>query len=162
MICLNVGCHDIHIKDFVNIDIDENMKPDLILDATKLRSHFEDDSIDFIYCGHFLEHLNLQDANQVVGDFHKLLRVYGSLVCVVPDYTKAKNMKIEDMESVILADGQHKILFDEVRLKNLFSQNNFTALNVNVKDLSWCRFPEVEWQSAIIAIKHPVVVFPNG
>ena len=52
---LNIGCGDVKFPDWVNIDIEPGA--DLVLD---LRNDlpFDDDSVDFIYNEHFIEHLN--------------------------------------------------------------------------------------------------------
>jgi predicted SAM-dependent methyltransferase len=162
MICLNVGCHDIQIAGFINIDIDPVMKPDLLWDATKLKEKFIDDTVDFIYCGHFLEHLSIVDGQKVIGDFYSILKPFGSIVTVIPDYTKTSKDLIEEAETVIIAGGQHKSLYDEQRLLKMFKIAKFSAWPIDVKDIPWCRWPQVIWQSAIIGVKHPPVVFPRG
>jgi predicted SAM-dependent methyltransferase len=160
-LCLNVGCHDIPISGFTNIDLDPKMKPDLVWDATKLREKFQDDSVDFIYCGHFLEHLTGAESQQVVKDFYSILRPYGSVVAVIPDYTKTSHLSAEETEPIILAGGLHKSLFNEKRLLTLFKTVGFTAWPVDVKDIPWARFSQVIWQTATIGIKHPPVTFPQ-
>ena len=66
MVCLNVGCHDIHMEGFINIDLDEAMKPDLLMDVKNLKDKFSPGSVDFIYCGHLLEHLTVEDGKQLI------------------------------------------------------------------------------------------------
>jgi predicted SAM-dependent methyltransferase len=160
---LNVGCHDIHLAGFVNIDLDPGVKPDLVWDATRLREMYQDETVDFIYSGHFLEHLPIAKSGEVVKDFFKLLRPYGIAIIVVPDYTKVGGMTVPDAESVILDDGQHKSIFNRQRLIQLVRDSGFISVyEVPVKDLPWCRFPEVIWQTAVIAIKHDPVTFATG
>ena len=60
---LHVGCGEIYLEDWINIDI-ESPKADLIHDLRKPLP-FEDDSIDFIYNEHFIEHLDLKTASGV-------------------------------------------------------------------------------------------------
>jgi predicted SAM-dependent methyltransferase len=162
MICLNVGCNDIQLADFINIDLNHSVKPDLVWDATKLRDKFQDDSVDFIYCGHFLEHFNAATAQAIIKDFHYLLRPYGCAVAVVPDYTKVDKLDVASAERIIMAEGTHKILFNESRLHDYFYNGGFTTFPVDVRLLPWCRFPQVSWQSTIIAMKHPKVTFTTG
>lgn len=156
-LCLNVGSHDIPLQGFTNIDIDPAMKPDLVWDATRLREKFQDDTVDFIYCGHFLEHITAVAGQQVLRDFYSLLRPYGSIVTVIPDYTKTMHLQVEEAESVILASGLHKTLYNEDRLLALVRSVGFTAWPINVKDIPWVRFPGVLWQTAVIGLKHPIV-----
>lgn len=160
-LCLNVGCHDIQIENFINIDIDPNMKPDVIHDATKLRDLYQDESVDFIYCGHFLEHLKIDEGLKLVKDFYYLLKPYGTIVTVIPDFTKVDVSNINECESVILAGGLHKTIYNEKRLLEVFSINGFTVFPVSTERLPWCMFPYVIWQSSIIAIKHNSIKFKN-
>ena len=162
MICLNVGSHDIPMIGFINIDIDPTMNPDLLWDATRLREKFQDDTIDFIYCGHFLEHFPIAVGAQIICDFYMILRPYGSIVAVIPDYTKTFQMPTADAERIILGADEHKSLYDERRLLTMFSGAKFASWPIDVKDIPWCRFPQVIWQSAIIGMKHPPVIFPRG
>lgn len=157
-LCLNVGCHDIHLKDFVNIDLDPAMKPDLVLDATKLPTAFAPGTVDFIYCGHFLEHLSIEQGKQVAKDFFSLLRDYGSVEIVVPDYSKIPaNATIEEREGILLADGQHKSLMDIHRLRQYLTEAGFTTIveAQDLRQLPHCLFPQVAWQTAVLAVKHP-------
>lgn len=162
MICLNVASHDIQLKGFTNIDLDESMKPDLVYDCTKLTEKFAVDTVDFIYCAHFLEHLTLVQAQSVVNDFYKLLRPYSMCAIVVPDYTKILDLTpITEVEKVIFADGQHKILFNTTRLLNVMQSAGFTTIATHFDNIPWVRFNstnskiDVSWQTAAIGIKHP-------
>jgi len=163
-VCLNVGCHDIHLKDFINIDLDPAMRPDMVLDATKLPERFTENSVDFIYCGHFLEHLPEKEGQQVCKDFNSILRPYGSVVAVVPDAdTCTPNMSYHEREEILLAGGLHKVLMTAARLREYFTLAGFQSVYpVSTKHLPHCRFPDVAWQTAIIAVKHPTVSFRHA
>ena len=156
-IALNVGCHDIHMEGFVNIDLDPEMAPDLLADATKLLEHYSPGTVDFIYCGQFLEHLPVAVGRGVCRDFHALLRDYGSLIVVVPDYSKCPpSMSIEERERIILAEGTHLCLMDEARVRDYLSEAGFTTVtSPELREIPHCPFPHVTWQTALLAIKHP-------
>jgi len=160
MQALNVGCHDIHISEMLNIDIDPAMKPDLLLDCTKLAEHFDQESIDFVYMGHFLEHLSIQEGKKVVADIFHILKQYGSVVITIPDYTKCDGLTITEVESVVIAGGQHKTLMNIERVKEYMHEAGFcTIAEIQPKETPHCPFPEVTWQTSAIGIKHPVVRF---
>jgi predicted SAM-dependent methyltransferase len=160
MKALNIGCHDIHIAGMINIDIDPAMKPDLLLDCTKLTEHFEAESIDFIYAGHLLEHLTMSEGKKLVSDIYRILKQYGTFVTTIPDYTKCANMSIEETESVVIAGGQHKVLMNIQRLKKYMHEAGFcTIAEVQPNEIPHCPFPKVTWQTSAIAIKHPIVYF---
>lgn len=119
---------------FINIDLDPSMKPDLLADGTRLP--FKNKTIALIYAGHFLEHLNLKDGKKVVKDLFHILKDYGVFVAVVPDYTKCDGMPIEHKESIILAEGAHKVLIDIERLKSYFYEAGFvTVVEAQTKEL---------------------------
>ena len=116
MTYLNVGSHDIQLVDFINIDIDPLMKPDLVWDATRLREKFQDESIDFIFCGHFVEHFTIDVVSGIIKDFYHLLKPYCCVVTVVPDFTKVNTNNVEESERIIMGAGEHKSLMNEARL----------------------------------------------
>jgi hypothetical protein len=159
-LALNIGCHDIHIAGMVNVDNDAAMKPDLLLDCTKLTSKFEKNSVDFVYAGHFFEHFDVHVGKQIVIDIFTILKDYGVLVATVPDYTKCFGMKIEEAERIIIAVGTHKVLMNIDRLRDYLCCAGFkTVVQAKPSELAHCPFPNVEWQTSIIGIKHPHINF---
>jgi predicted SAM-dependent methyltransferase len=159
-VCLNVGCHDIHIEGFINVDIDPAMKPELVADARTLSTVVEPNSVDFIYCGHLLEHFSVSDSILVAKEMLTVLRPYGTLCCVVPDFRKAAKMHIDQAQYAIIADGCHKRLYDEDSLRQSLLDAGFgTVVNTVTQQMGYCPFKEVEWQSACVAIKHTQAIF---
>lgn len=159
-IALNIGCHDIHMTGFVNIDIDPEMHPDLLWDCTRLREKFEDGSVSCINAGHFLEHLSVQDGKKVVKDAFDLLAPFGVFVATCPDYSKVDGMTIEEKERIIMAEGTHLVLMDGQRLKSYLTEAGFlTSVVTSPDNNGLCPFPNVKWQTSIIGIKHHSVRF---
>ena len=161
-LCLNVGCHDIHLKNYVNIDLDPSMKPDLLVDATRLLEYFQENSVDHIYCGHFLEHFSLEQAQGLVNDFYRLLKPYCSLHLVVPDHTKCSDFPIEQKEVIVLAEG-HKTLMDGPRVISLVKSAGFLSYSIasDLHGINHCMFPEVAWQTGVMATKLPAAAFES-
>ncbi len=58
---LHLGCGNIRLPNFCNVDILETHAVDVISDISKL-DNFSDDSIDLIYACHVLEHFSHDDA----------------------------------------------------------------------------------------------------
>ena len=58
-ICLNIGCGWNKIKGFVNIDKAKEVNPDKVVDIEK-GLPFEDNSIEYIYSSHCIEHIRPQ------------------------------------------------------------------------------------------------------
>lgn len=58
MIRLNLGCGRRHKKGFLNVDKEASVKPDLVLDLNSPPFPFKDNSVEYVYSFHCLEHLN--------------------------------------------------------------------------------------------------------
>lgn len=160
MIALNIGCHDIHIDSLENLDIDESMNPDAVVDCTRLRERYEDNTVDFCYAGHFLEHFDKKTGMQIVKDVHKILKPFGVFIAITPDYTKTYDMSTEEAERIILAEGTHKSLMAIPRLREYFVAAGFqTCAQAHPHEIGYCPFPNVLWQSGMIGIKHPIPLF---
>jgi len=81
---LHLGCFDKHIEGFVNVDIREDVMPDVVDDIFTLAT-FEEDSADLIYSSHCLEHLSHQDSLVALQRWYAVLKVGGILRVAVPD-----------------------------------------------------------------------------
>jgi predicted SAM-dependent methyltransferase len=160
MIALNIGCHDIHMSEMINIDNDPEMKPDLLLDCTKLLDHFQEKSVDFVYAGHFFEHFSISIGMKIVSDIFKILRPYGSLIVTIPDYSKCNELSIEEADRIIFAEDTHKVLMNFKRVKEYLKSAGFaTVIEAKPNELAHCPFPNIEWQTSAIGLKHPPVSF---
>ena len=82
---LNLGCNDLKLDGFINIDIDPRVKPDML--ANCLHLPFEDDSVDEIYAGHLLEHTTPEE--EALKEWHRVLKKGGKITITVPDVEKA-------------------------------------------------------------------------
>ena len=58
---LNLGCYDRKIPDFINVDIREDVNPDLLDDVFALNK-IKNNSVDLIYACHVLEHADYKRA----------------------------------------------------------------------------------------------------
>jgi predicted SAM-dependent methyltransferase len=161
-LCLNIGCHDIHLNGFINIDLNPAMKPDRVLDVFDLDKHYAEGTVDAIYLGHFLEHFPWERSLNVLNIVHYVLKDFGVLFVVVPDVEKAVNMKlpINQVERIGLGavgaeNDQHLCFYSETRLRDALKIVGFgTIIITDVKNLTLCRFPNEAWQTAAVAIKH--------
>lgn len=155
MKALNIGCHDIKLSGFLNIDLDPTMAPDLVWDCTKLRSKFEDGSISFINAGHFLEHFDVLTGKRIVQDCFALLAPYGVLGVTCPDHTKVDGLSIAEKERILFAEGDHKVLMDATRMEEYLREAGFrTVVSMPPEQYGFCPFPGVKWQTVTLGIKH--------
>ena len=81
---LNLGCYDRKIPGFVNVDIREDVAPDLLDDVFKLE-RVEDGTVDLIYACHVLEHADYKESDHALRRWHKVLKNGGTLRLAVPD-----------------------------------------------------------------------------
>ena len=81
---LHLGCGNIRLPNFCNVDILETQAVDVISDISKL-DNFSDDSIEVIYACHVLEHFSHDDARKVLRRWFDVLKPNGELRISVPD-----------------------------------------------------------------------------
>jgi predicted SAM-dependent methyltransferase len=79
---LNVGCGNVLLPGWLNIDMEPGA--DLAIDVRQ-GLPFEDDSVDFIYNEHFVEHLTYDEAGKVLREFWRCLRRGGAVRIATPD-----------------------------------------------------------------------------
>lgn len=81
---LHIGCADIKIEGFINIDARKTTATDLVANAWDLRS-FQDNTVSFIYTRHMIEHLEPDDAISAVAEWFRVLEVGGIIQVICPD-----------------------------------------------------------------------------
>ena len=84
---LHLGCGERKRKGWVNIDIDNRVKPDIVADAKDLNM-FEDKSVDEIECCHLFEHLTYPDAVTALKEWYRVLKKGGKLSLELPNFKK--------------------------------------------------------------------------
>lgn len=83
---LNLGCQIHYFDGWVNIDIvgdDPNIKVDLACDVAKLP--YEDNTVDFIYAGHLVEHFYPDKLPDIIQEWKRILKRDGKVVIITPD-----------------------------------------------------------------------------
>lgn len=83
---LNLGCGENKKDDFINIDWNREVEPDIVHDLNKLPYPFEDNSFDLIEASHVLEHLDKPFL--VMKELHRLLKPDGRLIIKVPHFSR--------------------------------------------------------------------------
>jgi SAM-dependent methyltransferase len=81
---LHLGCGEKKFDGYINIDIREEVKPDVIDDISKL-SEFNESTAELIYACHVLEHFGRHEYINVLKRWHKILKSGGVLRISVPD-----------------------------------------------------------------------------
>lgn len=155
---LNIGCGDVKFPGWVNID--RSFTADLVVDLRK-GLPFADNSAVFIYNEHFIEHVEVEEAQEIVKDFYRVLDNGGILRIATPDLDYLLEKYFEDWKSqdwlsmpefqFIRSKGQminvsfrwwgHKYLFNEDDLRTIISNAGFKNIVRFEKDKS--NYPEL-------------------
>ena len=87
---LNLGCGHRKMHGFINVDIREDLNPDVVADVTRIHEQFS--NVDLIYACHVLEHFPLRPSSfqptswgDVLRSWHSALKQGGTLRIAVPD-----------------------------------------------------------------------------
>lgn len=81
---LHLGCGEKKIEGYINIDIRESVKPDIVDDIGKL-NNIQNESMELIYACHVLEHFNRITYKNVLKRWYEVLKPNGVLKVSVPD-----------------------------------------------------------------------------
>ena len=81
---LHLGCFQKKIHGWVNVDVRDDVNPDVVDDCATL-SKFENNSASVIYCSHLAEHFKRKDHIAVFKRWLEVLKPGGILRLAVPD-----------------------------------------------------------------------------
>jgi len=82
---LNLGCDRNKLPGYVNVDIREEVRPDMVLDLREFPYPWSDSSIDEIFIENTLEHISYTKHDRIFQEFYRILRPKGRLIIVTPD-----------------------------------------------------------------------------
>lgn len=140
---LNLGCFNKKLPGFINIDIREEVNPDIVDNCFTLNK-IMDESCNLIYTCHMLEHLSYKESNQALRVWFKKLRPGGILRLAVPDLEKAcalylltKNKNL--IKSMFWGSQRHDFDFH----KNGWDKQ---SLIDELKTIGFIGFREWNWQ----------------
>jgi predicted SAM-dependent methyltransferase len=85
MVKLHLGCGNIRLDGFINIDIRQTPATDRLMDITNL-AEFGDNSVDMICSSHCLEHFSFRIVPDILREWNRVLKKGGELVVRVPDF----------------------------------------------------------------------------
>lgn len=139
---IHIGCGDIKLDGFINIDFRATKATDLVQDCTDL-SIFPDRSIRFVYAHAFLEHLKKDKRLEFLKNVNRILTGGGQvMILAIPDFEAIaklylqKKLKIEGGKSDLYNayrythgdPEQHPKWWMEQLHKSLFDKDLLTAL----------------------------------
>lgn len=157
-VMLNVGCGTDYKEEWINIDnnSDNNIKKlDLNWDL-RCRLPFPNNSVDFIYNEHFLEHLTAKQGIRALKDFKRILKEGGILRIATPDLKvcvdnycddnwrnnhyleKFKGIKTKaELLNISFHNWGHRYLYDQEELRRRLTESGF-------REIKFCDFKKSE------------------
>lgn len=136
---INLGCFNKKLPGFINVDIREDVNPDIVDDIFKL-DNFQDNSVDLIYCSHALEHLDYAETDKALDNWHRVLKSKGIIRLSVPDleaiFSHYVYYKDLDVMMHMLYGSQrhpfdyHKNGWDFDRIKRDLTRHGFTDVRL--------------------------------
>ena len=83
---LNLGCGDVHMNGYLNVDKEVECLPDKIQDLEVLPWDFKDDSVDQIILSHVLEHLGQtsQIYLLIIKELYRICKTGAKIAVTVP------------------------------------------------------------------------------
>jgi len=165
---LHLGCGTKIIKNYINIDIRENLDCDIV-DDIKTLSQFNLSSVDEIYACHVLEHFSRHEYITVLKRWFEILKKGGIIKLSVPDLEKVflqyKNGTSLRELMGFLYGGQsyehnyHYVGFDYNTLKEDLEQIGFTDVKLwdwresehsNIDDFSQAYMPHMDKENGVL------------
>ena len=142
--CLYLGCgsdkrQSTNEEEWINVDIREEVNPDLVWDMEKTPYPFKDQEFDLILLKDSLEHVSYHKVEDVIKECHRLLKPGGKIQIQCPDLEAIAYKVILHPErgadykalSYWIYGGQgypedtHKSGFTMKALKNLLERHGF-------------------------------------
>jgi predicted SAM-dependent methyltransferase len=159
---LNLGCGKYHLTGFVNVDMQEAVKPDLLCDILDLP--YEAGTVDEIYAGHILEHFYWQEGKEALNYWKSLLKPGGKISITVPDYdflskdyvASPSPKKLRDLNEMFVYSNReafpHRFMYSADLLYETMEDAGFVDLKRLPVDHPYFPVP-VLWQSGFSGVK---------
>ena len=108
---LNLACGDYFISSEYWVNVDWAPKSREVNQANLLgRIPFDDNSFDFIYCSHFLEHLSIKDVSNFLTECSRVLKNNGRARFVLPDFENIAREYIHNIDNNLLKFAEFNII----------------------------------------------------
>lgn len=82
----NFGCGSSKLPDCINVDVNKDLKPDLVMDLIKFPYPLDTESAHKIYFLHTIEHIEEKFHVILLQEFHRILQHMGLLVLAYPEF----------------------------------------------------------------------------
>ena len=133
---LHLGCGAKYIPGFIHVDIEDHPHVDY-RSSVKSLPFAKDGSVELIYASHVLEHFGRHEVDEVLREWHRVLRKGGLLRVAVPDFEAVclRYRETHDLSELVglVCGGQvnqydfHKMVFDERLLRDHLLHAGFSS-----------------------------------
>lgn len=154
VIKLNLGCGSEKCNGYINIDIRLDVNPDMAMNLEVIPYPFNDNYVDEILANDIIEHFPYRDVENVVREWHRILKKGGKLIIKTPDLENLVNRMKDDSFLIVTASilgdanktwltmphwiygGQdysqnyHKLIFSKNELKKFLEYIGFNVDNI--------------------------------
>ena len=175
---LHLGCGNVRIPGFVNVDVRLSPAVDVLDDVRELR-YFRNETAALIYACHVLEHFSHAEVLPILSRWHNVLKPGGELRISVPDMDRIVKIYLRNWQHFqtppntpwigLIYGGQvnqhdyHKTGFNFVYLKYLLTQAGFVDVEeyaqsphwLGVQDASLANEPFSEYVSVNVKARRP-------
>lgn len=130
---LHLGCGHEYLKDYLNVDVNKDVGPDMVVDLNKVPWPFEDDQFDEVLAKHVLEHL--ADPVAKMQELYRITKNNGILDIRVPHLSYAwsniTHVTAFGVQTFDLLDARK---LREDQKKEVYGTAQFEVIE---KELSW-------------------------
>jgi SAM-dependent methyltransferase len=113
---LNIGCGRCYHPDWINLDLN-HPDPEVLQHDVLQGIPFSDNSFDFVYHSHVLEHLSPDDGATMIRECFRVLRPGGVLRIVVPDLEQIAKLYLQQHELACQGDERAIANYDWMKLE---------------------------------------------
>jgi predicted SAM-dependent methyltransferase len=85
---LNLGCGKNKLPDYINIDVEKSVEPDLVCNFAIEKLPYEDNTIEKVCFFHTIEHIPEKFHYEMFEEIHRVLIPEGELIMSYPEFTK--------------------------------------------------------------------------
>jgi hypothetical protein len=97
---LHLGCGSNYLDGWVNVDVMEECKADMIMNFKDIKKNFQPDTVGVILMIHSISYLRLWEARDFFSDAISLIRKGGKLILEFPDIAKCSKALLDSENKV--------------------------------------------------------------
>jgi len=151
---LNLGCYYMYIDQFVNVDAQELVNPDLVCDIRDIKKYYGRNSVSVILISQCLEHISEDDARKLIIDFYEMISPGGEVIIEVPDCDnieeRLKNGNLSQHDYDVFTKGEpnmpyqkHLSSFTTQKIEEMLKTAGFTRIQKMPIEMTSTRFEAI-------------------